>query len=56
VVHCAIVDGALEFVVRREGRLFSVGGATIRDGRVVELAFVADPERVERLARRVLEG
>jgi RNA polymerase sigma-70 factor (ECF subfamily) len=56
VVHYGTADGGLAFVVTRDGRLFSVGGVTIRDDRIAEVEFVSDPERLEELARRVLAG
>src|SRR4051794_38797552 len=46
VVHHALVNGAVGFVAMRDGRPFSVAGVTVRDGRIVELDFLADPERL----------
>jgi RNA polymerase sigma factor (sigma-70 family) len=45
-----LVNGDLGFVSRRpDGRLFSVLGFTIADGKVVEIDILADPERLSRL-------
>jgi RNA polymerase sigma factor (sigma-70 family) len=56
VVHHALVNGAVGFVAMRDGRPFSVGGVTVRDGKIVELDFLADPERLAGLALTVLDG
>jgi RNA polymerase sigma factor (sigma-70 family) len=45
----ALVNGAVGVVTFRDGRPFSVGGITVRGGRIVELDFVAAPERVSQL-------
>ena len=45
----ALVNGAVGVVTTRDGRPFSVGAVTVRDGRIVELDFLADPERLARL-------
>ena len=42
----ALVNGAVGIVTFREGRPFSIAGVTVRGGKVVELDFVAAPERV----------
>jgi RNA polymerase sigma-70 factor (ECF subfamily) len=33
----------------RDGRPFSVGAVTVRGGRIVEMDFLADPERLRQL-------
>lgn len=45
----ALVNGAVGVVVAPRGRLFGVGIFAIRDGRIVEMDLIADPERVRRL-------
>jgi RNA polymerase sigma factor (sigma-70 family) len=45
----ALVNGTPGFVSVREGRPFSVGAVTISGGRIVELDFLADPERLAKL-------
>ena len=45
-----LVNGNLGFVARRpDGRIFSVMGFTIADGRIVEIDILADTERLSRL-------
>jgi RNA polymerase sigma factor (sigma-70 family) len=56
VVHQALIDGALGFVALRDGRLFSIGRATVRDGKIAELDFVSDPDRLAGLSVTVLDG
>jgi RNA polymerase sigma factor (sigma-70 family) len=55
VMHPAIVNGAAGAVATRDGRPFSVGGVTVRGGRIVELDFLADPERLSRLDLTILD-
>jgi RNA polymerase sigma-70 factor (ECF subfamily) len=55
-MHPALINGAAGLVTTREGRPFSVGGFTVRDGRIVEIDFLADPERLSRLDLTVLDG
>jgi RNA polymerase sigma-70 factor (ECF subfamily) len=39
----------------RDGRPFSVGAITVRDGKIVEMDFLADPQRLARLDLTVLD-
>jgi len=55
-VRRALVNGAAGLVSERDGRPFSVGAFTIAAGRIVELDFLVDPERLARLDLTVLEG
>ena len=55
-VRRALVNGAAGLVSERNGRPFSVGAFTISAGRIVELDFLIDPERLARLDLTVLEG
>ena len=51
-----LVNGQLGFVARRgDGRLFSVVGFTIADGKIVEMDILADPERLSRLDLSAIE-
>ena len=52
----ALVNGAAGMVTLRDGRPFSVAAVTVRNGRIVELDFLADPERVAQLDLTVLDG
>jgi RNA polymerase sigma-70 factor (ECF subfamily) len=41
---------------RPDGRLFSVMGLTIANGKIVEMDILADPERLSRLDLSAIEG
>jgi RNA polymerase sigma factor (sigma-70 family) len=51
----ALVNGAVGVVAMREGEPFSVGGFTVRSGRIVELDWLADAARLRELDLTVLE-
>jgi RNA polymerase sigma-70 factor (ECF subfamily) len=51
----ALVNGAAGVVAVRDGRPFSVGAFTVKNGKIVEIDFLADPERVARLDLNVLD-
>jgi RNA polymerase sigma-70 factor (ECF subfamily) len=53
-VRPALVNGAAGVVVAPHGKPFSVMGFTVRDGRIVEIDSVSDPERLSRLDLAVL--
>jgi len=48
--------GAAGVVTTLGGKPFSVGGFTIRDGKIVEIDFLADPERLVRIDLTLLDG
>jgi RNA polymerase sigma factor (sigma-70 family) len=48
-VHRALINGAVGAVSMRDGLPFSVGGFTVRNGKIVEIDILADPERLARL-------
>jgi RNA polymerase sigma factor (sigma-70 family) len=52
----ALVNGAAGMVAYRDGRPFSIAALTIRDGKIAEMNFLADPERLARLDLTALEG
>ena len=54
-VRRALVNGAAGIVSLRDGRPFSVGAFTVKDGKIVEIDFLADPERIARLDLAVLD-
>jgi RNA polymerase sigma factor (sigma-70 family) len=54
-IHVALVNGAIGVVVFRDGAPFSVGGVTIRDGKIVEIDFLADRERLRELDLTIIE-
>jgi RNA polymerase sigma factor (sigma-70 family) len=53
-LHPALVNGAAGVVVTVGGRPFAVLGFTVAGGRIVEIAAIADPDRVRRIAAPVL--
>ncbi len=55
VTRPALVNGAVGFVTTRSGEPFSVAGFTVRGGRIVEMNFFADPERLRRLDLTILD-
>ena len=50
-----MVNGAAGVVTFRNGEPFSVGAFTVRGGRIVEIDFLADPERLSRLDLTMLD-
>ena len=48
-VRPALVNGAAGAVVVPRGRPFSVMGFTVREGRIVEIDVITDPERLGEL-------
>jgi RNA polymerase sigma-70 factor (ECF subfamily) len=56
VVHPALVNGAVGAVMTRDGRPFSVGAITVRNGKIVELDFLADSARLAELDLPILDG
>jgi RNA polymerase sigma-70 factor, ECF subfamily len=56
VAHTVLINGAIGMVSTRDGQPFSVGGVIVRDGRIVEVDILADPERLARLDLSFLEG
>jgi RNA polymerase sigma-70 factor (ECF subfamily) len=49
VLRPVLVNGAVGMVTTLDGEPFSVGGLTVRGGRIVEIDILADPERLRRL-------
>jgi hypothetical protein len=49
LVQPALVNGAVGAVSTRDGQPFSVGGFTVRGGKIVEIDILADPARLRRL-------
>ena len=50
-----LVDGNVGMVMAPGGRLLGVGRLVIRDGRIIEVDLIADPERLAHLELSVLE-
>jgi hypothetical protein len=55
-VRPALVNGAVGAVAMRGGKPFSIGAITVKDGRIVELDFFADPERLAQIDLTILDG
>ena len=55
VVKPALVNGAVGAVSLLHGKPFSVGAVTVRGGKIVELDFLVDPERLAQLDLAVLD-
>jgi RNA polymerase sigma-70 factor (ECF subfamily) len=51
----ALVNGVPGGVSWRDGKPFSVGAITVRGGKIVEMDFFADPERLAQLDLTVLD-
>ena len=51
----ALINGAAGIVSTRGGQPFSVGAITVRDGKIVEIDILADPERLRRLDFSMLD-
>ena len=45
----ALINGAAGMVTFLDGKPFSVAAITVRNGKIVELDFLADPERIAEL-------
>jgi RNA polymerase sigma factor (sigma-70 family) len=55
-VRRALVNGGPGMVTFLHGRPFSVAAVTIRNGKIVELDFLADPERIAQLDLAALDS
>jgi len=44
-----LVNGGPGFLVSRQGQPLALLGLTVRDGRIVEIHILSDPERLRRL-------
>ncbi len=51
----ALINGAAGIVALRDGQPFSVGAITVRNGKIVEIDILADPERLRRLDFSMLD-
>jgi RNA polymerase sigma-70 factor (ECF subfamily) len=55
VNRAVLVNGTIGMVSYRNGEPFSLGGVTVRGGRIVEIDILADPERLRQLDLPALE-
>jgi RNA polymerase sigma factor (sigma-70 family) len=51
----ALINGAAGIVAFRHGRPFSIAAVTVRNGKIVEIDFLADPRRMAQLDLEVLD-
>jgi RNA polymerase sigma factor (sigma-70 family) len=51
----ALINGAVGVVTTRDGEPFSVGGFTVRNGKIVEMDWLADPARLRELDLTILD-
>jgi RNA polymerase sigma-70 factor, ECF subfamily len=52
----ALINGTIGAVAFLHGQPFSIGAVTVRNGKIVELDFLADPERLRQLDLTILDG
>src|SRR5918999_4227431 len=55
VIKPALINGAVGVVTTRDSRPFSVGGFTVRHGRIAEMDWLADPARLRELDLAILD-
>jgi RNA polymerase sigma-70 factor (ECF subfamily) len=55
ITRPALVNGAPGTVTMRDGKPFSVGSFIVKGGKIVEIDFLADPERLARVDLTVLD-
>jgi RNA polymerase sigma-70 factor (ECF subfamily) len=56
VMKPALINGAVGVVTTQDGRPFSVGGFTVRQGRIVGMDWLADAARLRELDLTMLDG
>jgi RNA polymerase sigma factor (sigma-70 family) len=54
-IRPALINGVAGAVAFRDGQPFSIGAVTVRNGKIVELDFLADPERLSQLDLTILD-
>ena len=55
-VYPALVNGAAGVVATRNGVVFTIASVIVRNGKIAEIDFLADPERLARLDLTILDG
>ena len=55
-IRPALINGVAGAVAFRHGQPFSIGAVTVRNGKIVELDFLADPGRLRLLDLTILDG
>ncbi|MGH8861424.1 MAG: RNA polymerase sigma factor SigJ [Jatrophihabitantaceae bacterium] len=54
-MHPVLVNGAAGVVATRNGVVLSVASVIVRNGKIIEMDFLADPERLSRLDLTILD-
>jgi len=54
-MHPALVNGAAGMVATRNGVVFTIASVIVRNGKIAEMDFLADPERLARLDLTILD-
>jgi hypothetical protein len=54
-VRTALINDVAGAVTFLHGQPFSIGAVTVRNGRIVEVDFLSDPERLRLLDLTILE-
>jgi RNA polymerase sigma factor (sigma-70 family) len=54
-IRPALINGIAGAVAFRDGQPFSIGAVTVRNGKIVELDFLGDPERLRQLDLTIFE-
>jgi hypothetical protein len=54
-IRPALINGAVGAVSLRDGKPFSIGAITVSNGKIVEMDFFADPERLAQLDLTILD-
>ena len=47
--HPVLVNGAVGVVAARNGVVFTIASVIVRNGKITEMDFLADPDRLARL-------
>jgi RNA polymerase sigma-70 factor (ECF subfamily) len=55
ITRPALVNGAVGAVTSLDGEPFAVGAFTVKEGKIVEIDWLADPERLRRLDLTILD-
>jgi RNA polymerase sigma-70 factor (ECF subfamily) len=55
VMHPALVNGAFGVVATLNGAVFSIASVIVRNGKIAEMDFLADPDRLARLDLTMLD-
>jgi RNA polymerase sigma factor (sigma-70 family) len=55
LIRPALINGTFGLVATQDGEPFSIGAFTVRNGKIAELDFLADPERLARLDLTILD-